>query len=63
MTLREMVEPQIIAEVGPEIWYNELIPDNEMLMYAQKWGLRIPILTQSEMYLIHREDMKCRKSN
>jgi len=62
MMLREMVESQIIEEVGADRWLEEEIPEQEMLMLAQKWGLRIPILTQPEVYLMHREETKCRKN-
>ena len=55
MTVKEAIEKQIIEEVGKDRWDDEIISETELLMAAQKFGLRIPILTQSEVYLIHKE--------
>ena len=61
MTLYDMVEEQMKAEIGEEAWEDRtLIPHETLMMLAQKWGLKIPKLIQSEMYLIHREEQRAR---
>lgn len=60
MTLYEAIEKQIILEVGQDVWADKLLPEKEIQMLAQKFGLKIPLLIQSEMYLVHREEQRAR---
>jgi hypothetical protein len=57
--LLEAIQTQMIEEVGAEKW-EEMLPPDEMDMLMQKWGVKIPRLIQSEMYLIHREEQRAR---
>jgi hypothetical protein len=51
----EELQKQIILEVGEDEWENKDIKPEILYILAQKFGLRVPVLTQSETYLIHRE--------
>ena len=55
MTMYEELQKQIILEVGEDEWENKDIKPEILYILAQKFGLRVPVLTQSETYLIHRE--------
>jgi hypothetical protein len=54
MRIIDLVQDQIIEEFGEE-WEDRDIEPERMKMVAMKYGVRIPELTQSELYLIHRE--------
>jgi hypothetical protein len=51
----EELQKQIILEVGEDEWNEKEIAASTLYILAQKFGLRVPVLTQSEVYLIHRE--------
>jgi hypothetical protein len=52
----ELVEQQIIDEVGQEEWNAKEIPSKLLYMLAQKWGLRIPELLPTEINILYMEE-------
>ena len=55
MTMYEELKRQLIEEIGEDEWENTDVKPEKLYILSQKFGMRVPVLTQSEVYLIYKE--------